>query len=293
MIRHPITLDELRSRIEAEAPGWLADAAERTERFRRARQYDEESSRWGRIKRVYMRVQHEKCAYCERRLAAEDFGGAIEHDLEHYRPKSSVPRWPSERIAREREISYEFETGEPFPEGYYLLAYHVLNYAVACKKCNSPLKANYFPVAGPRGPQSDDPAFLQSERPFLLYPLGNLDEDPEEVLTFLGVSPVPREATGPRGWRARVTIDLLELDRREELWRERAEKIVELFVALKLLESEKPEDRSFADRFIETLLSPQSAHTSCARAFQDLYKKDRKRASEIARAAQTYLSSQS
>lgn len=287
MIRYPVTLEELRDRIEAEKPGWLARAAERTERFRRAGRYDEASGIWSDIKKVYMRLQHCKCAYCERQLASEDFGGAIEHDVEHYRPKDGVRRWPGE------DVSYGFSTGEEFPEGYYLLAYHPLNYATACKKCNSPLKASYFPIAGPRGSQSDDPATLRSEVPFLIYPLGDLDEDPEEILTFLGISPVPRTAKGPRRDRARVMIDFFELDRREELWRERAFKIVALFLALKRSRSGEGEEQEIAREAVETLVSPASPHTNCARAFRFLYEEDPAKAAKIAQAAQAYLKSQS
>ena len=294
MIRYPVTLDELRSRIEAEAPGWLDHAAERTERLRRAGRYDEEAGIWSRIKAVYMRLQHCKCAYCERRLAAEDFGGAVEHDLEHYRPKGPVPAWPSETIARERRISYRFGTGDAFPEGYYLLAYHILNYATACKKCNSPLKASFFPIAGARGAQSDDPASLRGEAPFLLYPLGDLDEDPEALLTFDGINPVPRVRRGPRSRRARVTIDFFELAEREELWRGRAEVIVSLYIALRALQNDTEEKaREIATRAISTLLSPASEHTNCARSFRALYDRDRARAAEIAERAQAYLDSQS
>src|SRR5436305_7559190 len=171
MIRYPVSLEELRSRIEEESRGWLADAAERTERFRLAGKYEENSSSWSRIKKVFMRLQYEKCAYCERRLASEDSGGGVEHDVEHYRPKNGVRRWPSEEIAQELKISYDFSTGEDFPEGYYLLSYHVFNYATACKKCNSSLKSNYFPIAGQRGPQSDEPLSLCQEGPFLIYPI--------------------------------------------------------------------------------------------------------------------------
>ena len=35
------TLEELRARIKAEAPGWLKNAAQRTEKLRRAGRYDE------------------------------------------------------------------------------------------------------------------------------------------------------------------------------------------------------------------------------------------------------------
>jgi len=293
LIRYPITLEELRSRIEAEAPGWFALAAERTERLRQAGRYDEESGIWSRVKAVYMRLQHCKCAYCERRLSSEDFGGAIEHDLEHYRPKGPVPAWPSEMIARERGISYRFATGEPLPDGYYLLAYHVLNYATACKKCNSPLKASFFPIAGARGSKSDDPALLRGELPFLLYPLGDLDDDPEEILTFDGINPVPRVQRGPRSRRARVTIDFFELDEREELWRERAEVIRNLYIALEALRQGDELLRDRAARAIQTLLSPASEHTNCARSFRALYDRDRTRAVEIAERAQVYLESQS
>ncbi|HSG38529.1 MAG TPA: hypothetical protein VLE27_02730 [Thermoanaerobaculia bacterium] len=293
MIRYLVTLEELRARIEAEAPGWLEDAASRTERFRQAGRYDETSSNWSRIKKVYMRLQHNKCAYCERLLASEDFGGAIEHDVEHHRPKNSVPKWPSEAMARDRNIFYDFATGDELPDGYYLLAYHVFNYVTSCKKCNSPLKANYFPIAGGRRLQGDDPASLRDEKPFLLYPLGDLDEDPEEVLTFSGILPVPKDRMGLRGRRARVTIDFFELDQREELWRERAEKIVALYLALEVRRGNDEWDRKIALRAIEGLLSPASAHTNCVRAFQRLYIENRNQAAEIAQAAQDYLDSQS
>ncbi len=295
MIRHPVTLPELRRRIEAEAPGWIRRATRRTEKFRKAGKYGEASNIWSEIKAVYMRLQSFKCAYCERRLASEDFGGAIEHDLEHYRPKGAVPAWPSAQIASERGISYRFATGDAFPDGYYLLAYHPFNYATACKKCNSPLKSSFFPVAGPRGSGSDDPAALQTEKPFLLYPIGDLDEDdPEEVLTFDGVIPVPKVPRGPRHRRARVTIDFFELDQREELWRGRAEVIVALFIALWVQQNNTDEKaRTVADRAATTLLSSASAHTNCARSFRELYRRDPLRAEEIADRAQAYLDSHS
>ena len=292
MIRYPVTLDELRSLIEAEAPGWLDLSAKRTERIRRAGRYNEKSGIWSQVKAVYMRLQHFKCAYCERRLASEDFGGAIEHDLEHYRPKGPIPIWPSETIARERGISYRFATGRAFAEGYYLLAYHVFNYATACKKCNSPLKASFFPIAGARSSR-DDPALLRDEAPFLLYPLGDLDEDPEEVLTFDGINPVPCLRRGPRFRRVRVTIDFFELDEREELWRGRAGVIVSLFIALEALRQGDVPLRERAAKAVAVLLAPTGEHTNCARSFRALYDRDRARATEIAERVQAYLDSQS
>jgi hypothetical protein len=292
VIRYPITLDELHARIEVEAPGWLAEAARRTEGFRRAGFYDEESGIWSRIKAVYAELQHHKCAYCERRLAADDFGGSIEQDMDHYRPKAGVRRWPTPEIARQRGISYGFETGEPFPEGYHLVAYHPFNFAVTCKKCNSPLKSSFFPVAGARR-QGDDPANLRKEKPFLPYPLGDLDEDPEKILTFDGISPVPRLKRGPRRRRAVVTIDFFELDAREELRRGRATAILTLYTTLELLSTGDSRQRRLARRAVSILASPAAEHTNCARSFLALYRRDKQRADEIFHAAQRYLESQS
>ena len=97
------------------------------------------------------------------------------------------------------KIEYDFSTGREWDQGYYLLAFHPRNYITACKSCNTPLKSNYFPIAGEqRGPQSDNPAHLASEQPFLIYPLGSLDDDPEEVLTFDGIVPKPAKQSGHR-----------------------------------------------------------------------------------------------
>lgn len=178
MIRIPVTLAELADLITAESATWLERAAERTDEFAQAGAYNESSSIWSQVKGVYMTLQHSKCAYCERQLEDPEYG-KIEHDIEHYRPKNPVKKWPTDKIAAERGIHYDFPVGDAWPEGYFLLAYHVLNYVTACKVCNTPLKSNFFPIAGDRGPQSDDPLSLQAEQPYLLYPLGDIDANPE------------------------------------------------------------------------------------------------------------------
>jgi hypothetical protein len=291
VIQYPVTLAELRARIEAAAPGWLADAARRTERLRRAGRYHEKAGTWSRVKAAYWELQHGKCAYCERCLAAPSFGGSIEYDVDHYRPKAGVREWPTEDIARERRLAYRFPTGGDFPDGYYLLAYHVLNYAVSCKKCNTPLKANFFPIAGARGSQSDDPLALRGEMPFLLYPLGEVDENPEDVLTFVGILAAPLSKRGPRRRRARVTIDFFELNRREELRRGRAEVIRNVFVAFLLMGDSRRREQ--AAEAIETLLAPAAPHASCARAFFSLCQRDRSQAEAIFHEARAFLKSQS
>ena len=135
MIRYTITEAELVRRVDASVPTWRKRASDRTTRFQIAGRYDEKSAIWSEIKSVFSDLQYDKCAYCERKLADPDDGGSVEHDLEHYRPKSSVEAWPD-------AAKFSFHTGGADTGGYYWLAYHLLNYAVACKKCNSGFKLN-------------------------------------------------------------------------------------------------------------------------------------------------------
>jgi hypothetical protein len=292
VIRYDVSDSELEARIEAESPGWLAKAAKRTAACKQKKAFDGGAPIWSDVKPVYMRLQHDKCAYCERKLEGEPYG-RIEHDVEHFRPKNGVKPWPDDRIKRERGIAYDFPTGEAWGRGYYLLAFHPRNYITACKSCNTPLKANYFPIAGGRrGPQSDNPDHLAPEQPYLLYPLGDVDDDPEHVLTFDGIVPRPSKRSGHRRRRAVVTIDFFELDTREELLRGRAEKIRELMLALIVASSgPQPANKDLAERTIAALESPRSPHSNCVRSFLRLYHQDRPRAQAIFEAAMEYLDS--
>ena len=211
MIRYKISPSALTDWIESEKSGWLIRAAERTEQFRQEKEYAENGAIWSEIKRVYMTLQGDKCAYCERLLS----DGPIEHDLEHYRPKRSVQPWPPAGSP----YQYPFPTGIAHIEGYYLLAYNRFNYATACKRCNSNFKSNFFPVAAKRifcqdeaGPCRYEPQDYAEEKPFLPYPIGEIDDDPEKLLTFTGIIPVPHpDATEAQKCRAQVTIDFLDL----------------------------------------------------------------------------------
>lgn len=198
MIHYPFTQSHLEGLIDAAKETWRVRAAARTANFVTAGKYNESSNIWGEIKEVYTDLQRGKCAFCERQLASSDFGGNVEHDVEHYRGKNTVIAWPTPAIAAERGISYSFATGPAFDNGYYWLAYHVLNYCISCKKCNSPLKHNYFPIAGPRGAVAGEPADLnETEKPLLIFPLGELDENPEELIGFVGVTAIPKKKNRP------------------------------------------------------------------------------------------------
>ncbi|HKI04455.1 MAG TPA: hypothetical protein VKK31_20925 [Thermoanaerobaculia bacterium] len=292
MIRFPTTPAELKEAIAKLSATWLARASKRTEHFRQVGRYDEVSGIWSEIKEVYMGLQHNKCAYCERRLAGPPFGD-VEHDVEHFRPKSSVAAWPTPMIAAKRGINYDFATGGAADPGYYLLAYSPFNYVTACKPCNSPLKANYFPIAGARKAAGEDPALQEDEQAFLIYPLGSFDADPEEVLTFDGIIPVPVEKTGTKARRAKVIVDFFELDNREELRRERSNVIVWLWIAHRLVSTGSLADQKIAQKSIRNLTSPASPHTNCARAFVRLIGENPVRAEALATEANDYLDSES
>ncbi len=285
MIRYPITAAELEAAIEQERRGWLAKAKKKTAAFRVAKQFNEPDSKnsWGEIKEVFMRLQHHKCAFCDRLLSGPPYG-RIEHDLEHFRPKKAVMAW-------EKKSSYRFASGAGAKHGYYLLAYNIFNYATSCKTCNTKYKANYFPIACARRLETDDLALLAQEQPYLIYPLGSLDNDPEELITYRGILPVPKYRSGHKYRRARVTIDLFELDSREDLRRLRAEIIQKLWLAFSTLQRRhnSDEDAQLARRIIDHACSPQTSQTACARAFYDLCHTDKSSAYKFAQEADDYL----
>lgn len=284
MIRYSITRAQLEQELEAEQPGWLRRARARTKKFLAAGKYKEKESIWSEVKAVYMRLQHNKCAYCERQLTSPDYGGAIEHDLEHYRPKNEVPAWPPVSTDEDGPVSISFPTGAELPAGYY---------ATSCKKCNSPLKRNFFPIAGARATVGTDALGLAAEQPYLVYPLGDGDEDPEELLTFSGITAIPRKKNGPRWRRARVMIEFFKLNSREELLRERANQLIRLANALTVLEhsSAPTERKELAERDIAHLQQPSSPHASCVRAACELYQQDPRSAWKLFHAADDYLGS--
>jgi len=128
-----------------------------------------------------------KCAFCERSLESKKYG-KIEQDVEHFRPKASVKNWPVPAALKKLGVA---PTAVPAgAKGYHLLPHHLFNYAAACKPCNSVLKKDYFPIAGAYATDGSDPAALTAgEQPYLIYPIGQVDDDPETLIDFHGTSP--------------------------------------------------------------------------------------------------------
>ena len=79
---------DLVTAIETQKPGWAARAAIRTASLDGDDDPDF-NNEWSDIKQAFIALQHSKCAFCEKPLE-----GVIEQDVEHYRPKGAVVRWP-------------------------------------------------------------------------------------------------------------------------------------------------------------------------------------------------------
>jgi hypothetical protein len=158
---------------------------------------------------------------------------------------------------------------------------------VACKTCNTIHKKNFFPVAGQRCLSSTDPTTMVAERAMLIYPVGDIDTNPAELIQFEGPLPLPATSSADsfEYWRARVTIELLGLDQREELLSERYEYISYLFGFLTTRRSQS------RDAIISRLLSPQCRHSNCLNSFARLFNSDRRRARVIYGEADRFLNS--
>jgi hypothetical protein len=224
-----------------------------------------------------MNLQKNKCAFCERQFEDHLFG-TIEFDLEHFRPKSSAVVWPDP--VRHPELAYDFPTGAAQELGYFWLAYELANYAASCKVCNTTFKLNYFPIGGPRGTVAAPVAGLRnSEGPYLCYPIGTIDDDPEDLVTFTATTAIPAARTGNRHRRGRIIIDFFGLNEREQLHRGRAQMISLFGPALAAVSQgrDSPSDR----QLIARMGSPALPHASCLRAFQRLWRSDEPTARRI------------
>jgi hypothetical protein len=289
VIRHAITRAGLERRIEEIRPGWLARARSRTATLPTRPAKAKFSGIWSEIKMAYIGLQGSKCAFCEKWLEDDD----IEHDVEHFRPKGAVTRWmPSRSLAEDGVVVNQPASGcEP---GYRFLAYNPLNYAASCKQCNSILKKDRFPIRGTRRPDERDVVALAAEEAYLVYPIGDVDDDPEALIEFAGISPRPR-GTGFGRLRALVIIEFFQLDdvdKRGGLMADRAEFIEKLHWSLKQRDrNESAKDVDAANQIILRLTNRKFRHANCLRSFERLYRRDRAAAGEYARLASEFLDS--
>lgn len=283
MIRYPITPAQLRQRIQQNDPQWLRKAQRSTARFRKLKKYRQHSPYWSQIKPVFIRLQGGKCAFCERKLEEGQVGN-IEWDVEHFRPKSRVELWPPPTLA----LGFTFPLGPASSKGYYLLPYNFLNYAASCKPCNSPLKRDFFPIAAKRRSVAEpNPKKLLKEKPYLIYPIDTLDDDPETLLTFQGYLCVPVAERGHDRHRALVTIAFFQLNERDTLLKERAEAVVYTWAMLERLKLDPNDELGL--QHIARIRMPEFRHANCARSFVRVYYSDLPLAELYVEKARDYL----
>ena len=223
MIGYRISEQDLHARIQARKASWLSDAQLRTGEYAKSKDYTGGTEFWGRIKQVYIDLQHEKCAYCETKLQGKVLASKV-HEVEHFRPKSSIKAWPDRKRKYWKNFPKNIPTSGAHEKGYYLLAYHPSNYAIACTRCNSTLKSNYFPIRGVRDVALADPTDAKHEDALLVFPLMEFDENPSNIIDFDGVLAVPLHAAGALYERAVTTIWFFQLNH-EDLTTRRAEMI--------------------------------------------------------------------
>ncbi|MCW3094773.1 MAG: hypothetical protein JWL77_391 [Chthonomonadaceae bacterium] len=280
MIRYPDALEQIEPALDAEAKGWLARAGARTKLFDKNGKYTEEMVDsagkkkalppfWSEVKPVYMRRQFNKCVYCETKLEGKK-DAYVQWDLEHFRPKSAVRKWPHEKSVHR----YDFDTGDEASIGYHLLAYHPYNYAAACKTCNSPYKSDYFPIASTRLSGRWNPGDYATENPFLVYPLGVGETDPEDLISFVGEQAEPKykQTDDLLKWRrGRVMIDFFGLNR-DGLVCNRA-----AWLRYAVWPNVGGADRGDPDalKAIERIRSKQAQFTNCSKCFLELCRTDR------------------
>lgn len=283
MIRHALNPAQLRADIEREDATWFTKAEDRTDAFIGLGRFEEKSSIWSKAKPAFMLLQSNKCAFCERPFTGPD-ESRIEMDLEHFRPKGAVSAWEGPSASN----SYPANTGTASAGGYYWLAYNVSNYLAACKICNSDYKRTYFPVAGPRCDDPDDLPALAAERPYLVYPIGTVDDDPETLITFTGTVARPVAPNGHRHARAALMIDLFGLNTRDQLHVQRAETIERFGRALVAVADGN--DAKSSDRtYVAQIKNPLIPHAACLRAFSRLWEQEQPNARRLLDACSAML----
>lgn len=286
MIHRPWTRAQveqaIRKRLGTKAGDrWLAEAAALNQQARKSGKLGKKTI-WSRVKPAILDVQTPRCIYCEQPLPYQrdaDFHGKGVSDVEHYRPKGRVAKWPSPTTARQRKIGYVVRAGRV--GGYPELAHDLDNLAVSCKVCNSEEKRDAFPIAGTAGRRGATIAKLQrGEKPLLLFPVGPQADDPAEHLEFVGLRVRARSnGTRSRPSRGRVTIDFFALDDRDDLVKGRAWVVFTMYKALQSTESGTAKQRAEARRDVDLFCAREFAST--AMLLRSWFRTNRRAAREL------------
>lgn len=189
-----------------------------------------------KVKSVLLKAQHDKCAFCERRITPSSYG-----DVEHYRPKGAF------RAST---------TGRKQTPAYYWLAYAWDNLLASCEICNQRFKGEAFPLLNESRRARSHHDDVSAEQPALINPA---TEDPSQFITFRGE--IPCSIGGGR--RGKETIRLLGLDR-PKLNDDRMEKLEVLLYLRKVVDMAEANPKN---QVLQSLL--REARSFLASAVQD------------------------
>jgi hypothetical protein len=282
MIRYPISLKKLRERITARKPTWFARTKRALDELPAKPQSSDFPGLWSEIKDVYMELQYSKCAFCEKPLE-----GRIEQDVEHFRPKAEVEPWRVPQDLADAGLVVSQPADGTKELGYRFLAYHPFNYAAACKNCNTVFKGNLFPIAQARKTEAKRPPAPATEQPYLIYPVGGRDDNPEDLIGFVGCVPQPAKPAGFGRFRAQATIAIFKLDdpiERRLFYEGRARAIQLLFLNLVTIDDGAAADPLLvqaARANVARMLKASEPHANCLRCFDRLYRQSRAEATRI------------
>lgn len=160
------------------------------------------------VKNALMKIQHDKCCFCESSLHAQH------GDVEHFRPKGG---WRQEEKDKLSEV------------GYYWLAYDWDNLFLACQKCNQTFKKNFFPLENPNDRALNHTHDITKELHLIINP--SID-NPQDHLLFKKEIITSKTAKGEETIkRTAIDQELFEEDRRSKL-----ELVARLIDVLKLLD---------------------------------------------------------
>lgn len=281
---NPIDLAYIEALINAHNATWLTRASERTDNYRTEGKVTHSSHIWSEIKEVYMKIQGNKCAFCESELEGRTSGKGV-HDVEHFRPKNRITKWKATPEFNSLGIAI---TDPAVSKGYHLLTYNLLNYSIACGPCNQALKKDRFPIKGNYNTSMENPSTeSDAEVPLLLFPIGQDDDDCEELISFEGAVPNVVTTNGLRFERAITTIEFFRLGRADErgkLFKERCVKIITIDGIL-----DENDDPSDYDDILENLIADYSDHASCARSYVELLKTNKTKAAEVLSEAKIFI----
>ena len=135
---------------------------------------------------------------------------------------------------------------------------------------------------------------MSSEGSLFILPIGDIDEDPAELIRFVGMHPEPVAPKGSHEFhRALVVLEVFQLndaDRRKELFQARGLQLRALFNELENLRTARTASiRNAAQEWIDFYVSPRCPHSSCMRSFVVVYQNNRNRAKQLMEQAQTFI----